>query len=182
MPAPDRPEVAVAGRSNCGKSTLINALTGRRKLARTSSTPGRTREILFFSFSGYGGPPLYLVDLPGYGYANVSRQMQADWGRFVSRYIDARSSLTLLLLLMDIRRPPQQEEVDLVAWAGQRGLPVQVVLTKADKLGRSQWRQAQMRAREALPGCSRVHVVSARVADTVEALRLAVAEQLTPAP
>lgn len=134
IPVATLPEVAVAGRSNCGKSSLINALTGRRKLARTSSTPGRTRQINFFSFSGYGGPPMHLVDLPGYGYAKASRSEQAEWSGLINAYLETRSAMRLMLVLLDIRRGPQSEEMDLVQWMTELGVPTLAVLTKSDKI------------------------------------------------
>ena len=143
IPGATLPEVAVAGRSNCGKSSLINALTGHGKLARTSSTPGRTRQIIIFSFSGYGGPPMHLVDLPGYGYAKASRAEQADWSRLINDYIEEREALRLMLVLMDIRRGPQPEELDLFTWMRERGIPTLAVLTKADKLNTSKRKLAR---------------------------------------
>ncbi len=150
IPDATLPEVAVAGRSNCGKSSLINALTAHRKLARTSSTPGRTRQIIFFSFSGYGGPPMHLVDLPGYGYAKASRAEQADWSDLINDYIEQREALRLMLILMDIRRGPQTEELDLYTWMGELGVTVLPVLTKADKLNTSKRKTAAAKIGKAL--------------------------------
>lgn len=137
IPEATLPEVAVAGRSNCGKSSLINALTGRRKLARTSSTPGRTRQIIFFTLSGYGGPPFHLVDLPGYGYARASRSEQSAWSGLINDYMETRQALRQILVLMDIRRGAQKEEIDLLDWMKEVGVSALPILTKADKVPRS---------------------------------------------
>ena len=146
IPAATLPEVAVAGRSNCGKSSLINALTGHRKLARTSSTPGRTRQIIFFALSGYGGPPFHLVDLPGFGYARASRTEQEASSHLINDYLETRDALRLMLVLMDIRRGVQQEEADLLAWMQEVGVVTLPVLTKADKVPRSKRMGAAMKA------------------------------------
>jgi GTP-binding protein len=150
LPPPGPPEVAVAGRSNCGKSTLVNAIAGRARLARVSATPGRTQELVFFSLTLDGGERLQLVDLPGYGYARASREAQRRWSQLVTAYIDSRPTLRALLVLLDARRAPEQEERDLLRWAALRSLAVHVVLTKADKLRRSERIPARERARAAL--------------------------------
>jgi GTP-binding protein len=125
-------EVAFAGRSNAGKSSALNALTGQGKLARTSKTPGRTRLLNFFAV----GPDQRLVDLPGYGYARVPKAMKEDWDRHLAAYLQARRSLRGLVLLMDIRHPLQDFDRHLLHWARQAALPVHLLLTKADKLNR----------------------------------------------
>ncbi len=125
------PEVAVAGRSNVGKSSFINALLGRRRLARISRTPGRTRRIHFYRVDD----AMYLVDLPGYGYASVSREERASWRPLVEAYLGgAREQLRAAVLLVDPRRGPGPEELDLIAWLAAEGLEARVVLTKCDKL------------------------------------------------
>ncbi|HIE07982.1 MAG TPA: YihA family ribosome biogenesis GTP-binding protein [Desulfarculaceae bacterium] len=129
-PCDGRPHLAIAGRSNVGKSTLINYLLGRRSLARTSSKPGHTRLLNFFLVND----AFYLVDLPGFGYAAVNRQTQKQWGAMVHDYLENHSDLCSLLLLMDLRREPGVEEVQLMAWLGETGLPYFPVLTKIDKL------------------------------------------------
>jgi GTP-binding protein len=125
-------EVAFAGRSNAGKSSAINALTRSRGLARTSKTPGRTQLINFFQVS----EGVRLVDLPGYGYAKVSRKIKTQWDRHLSDYLKMRNSLKGLILLMDIRHPLQEYDQQMLNWAAGVGLPVHVLLTKADKLKR----------------------------------------------
>ena len=130
---PDRGrEVAFAGRSNAGKSSAINALTGRRHLARTSRTPGRTRLINFFEL----GEGRRLVDLPGYGYAKVPRSMSREWGALVGRYLESRESLAGVVVLMDIRHPLTELDATLLDWCRAADVAVLAVLTKADKLAR----------------------------------------------
>jgi GTP-binding protein len=128
-------EVAFAGRSNAGKSSAINCLTGIRQLARTSKTPGRTRLMNCFTLSDEDHR---LIDLPGYGYAKVSRAMQREWQEHLAHYFSVRQSLRGLVVLMDIRHPLTPLDESMVDWALKRELPVHVLLTKADKLGRNQ--------------------------------------------
>ena len=125
-------EVAFAGRSNAGKSSAINALTNNSKLARTSKTPGRTQLINFFDLS----TTQRLVDLPGYGYAKVSREMKEQWQRYLSEYLRNRKCLKGLVLLMDIRHPLQEFDTTMLNWAAEADMPVHILLTKADKLSR----------------------------------------------
>lgn len=125
-------EVAFAGRSNAGKSSAINALTNNGKLARTSKTPGRTQLINFFDLS----TTQRLVDLPGYGYAKVSREMKEQWQRYLSEYLHSRKCLAGLVLLMDIRHPLQEFDTTMLNWAAEVEMPVHILLTKADKLSR----------------------------------------------
>jgi len=134
LPPPALPEVAILGRSNCGKSSLINALTGRRGLARTSSTPGRTRNAFFFRV----GDALDLVDLPGYGYARVAMTERAAWRRLVEAYLSRRATLRGACLLLDVRRRFAQEEADLLEFLARERVPVLLVLTKADRLKRTE--------------------------------------------
>lgn len=131
-------EVAFAGRSNAGKSSAINALTNNHKLARTSKTPGRTQLINFFNLSD----TQRLVDLPGYGYAKVSREQKEKWQRDLSEYLQRRQCLQGLILLMDIRHPLQPFDTTMLKWAVQGEMPIHILLTKADKLSRSQAKQA----------------------------------------
>ena len=124
-------EVAFAGRSNAGKSSVLNRLTGQKSLARTGRTPGRTQALNFFR----AGEERFLVDLPGYGYAKTDRQLQADWQAHVEAYLAQRQALVGVVLVMDIRHPFQTFDRQLLRWAGQAALPVLVLLNKADKLG-----------------------------------------------
>ena len=126
-------EVAFAGRSNAGKSSAINALTNQ-KLARTSKTPGRTQLINFFNLSDNQR----LVDLPGYGYAKVSRDQKEKWQRDLSEYLQKRQCLQGLVLLMDIRHPLQEFDTTMLNWAIKGNMPIHILLTKADKLSRMQ--------------------------------------------
>lgn len=126
-------EVAFAGRSNAGKSSAINALTNQ-KLARTSKTPGRTQLINFFNV----GDDQRLVDLPGYGYAKVSRDQKEKWQRDLSEYLQKRQCLKGLILLMDIRHPLQEFDTTMLDWAIRGNMPIHILLTKADKLSRMQ--------------------------------------------
>ncbi|MBW1710033.1 MAG: YihA family ribosome biogenesis GTP-binding protein [Deltaproteobacteria bacterium] len=132
FPAPDLPEIAFAGRSNVGKSTLINNLLSRRNLARTSRTPGRTQTINFFEIN----KEMYFVDLPGYGFARVPKAVRASWRPMVEGYLLSDRDLRAMVLIIDIRRDPQDEEHNLLAWLEQRDVPPVVIITKADKLSR----------------------------------------------
>ncbi len=127
------PEVAFLGRSNVGKSSLLNALVGRKQLARTSATPGKTRLIHFFEVVA-GGEPVAFVDLPGYGWAKVSRKERESWGKLVEGYLENRAPLRLAILLQDLRRDFSEDETLLLDWLTERGVTWQVVITKADKL------------------------------------------------
>jgi len=149
-PPPDRPEVAFAGKSNVGKSSLINTLTGRRKLARTSSTPGRTQAINFFRF----GKTLYLVDLPGYGFARVPMKVKKSWGVMVEDYLRSRHILKAVVVILDIRRDPSAGDEDLINWLNYYHIVPIVVLTKADKVSRQQAGKRATLIKESLRGVS----------------------------
>ncbi len=125
----DRPQVAFSGRSNVGKSSLINSIVGRKKLARTSSTPGRTREINFFNIND----ELVFVDLPGYGYAKVPVEMRRSWRPMVEKYLTGNEALKLVVVIVDIRRGPEEEELSFLLWLKENDIPSLVVATKADK-------------------------------------------------
>ena len=129
---PDREgaQIAFAGRSNVGKSSLVNALAGRRKLAKVSSVPGKTRSINFYLAEPFG---FYLVDLPGYGYARASHEERRAWGKLLHTYLSGNRRLKALAMLIDSRLPPQKLDLDLASFARQCGLPLLPVLTKADK-------------------------------------------------
>ena len=125
-------EVAFAGRSNAGKSSAINRLTGNSKMAKTSKTPGRTQLINFFSVDEHDG--MRLVDLPGYGFAKVPLKVKQEWERNLEYYLQHRQSLRGLVLLMDIRHPLTDFDTTMINWAHEAGMPVRILLTKADKL------------------------------------------------
>ncbi|RKO67693.1 ribosome biogenesis GTP-binding protein YihA/YsxC [Desulfofundulus salinus] len=133
-PAGGRPEVALAGRSNVGKSSLLNCLVNRRNLARTSNTPGRTRTLNFYLINNR----FYLVDLPGYGYARVPEKMRVSWGPLIEGYLSRRPELRGVIQIVDLRHPPTAQDVQLYQWLKHHGLPTVVVATKADKLSKSQ--------------------------------------------
>lgn len=138
IPAPVGPEIAFAGRSNVGKSSLLNMMLARKGLARTSRTPGCTRQINFFDVAVAGGPKLVFVDLPGYGYAKVSKTESRDWKKLLESYLQERTTLEAVVVLVDARRGVEQDEADLVEFLGLRkGLPVFIAVTKLDKLSKS---------------------------------------------
>lgn len=130
LPDADRIEVCFAGRSNVGKSSLINALTGRKALARTSNTPGRTQEINFFTM----GEDHYLVDVPGYGYANAPLPVVEKWQRLLKAYLSGRPSLRRVFLLIDARHGPKKVDVEIMEMLSKSAVTFQVVMTKCDKL------------------------------------------------
>lgn len=131
-PAGDHPEVALAGRSNVGKSSLLNILTGRKKLARTSNTPGRTRLINFFLVNN----AMHLVDLPGYGFARVPPQMRDQWGQMIESYLTRRKQLRGVIVLVDLRHKPTAGDKQMLDWLNHYSIPAGVAATKADKLSR----------------------------------------------
>lgn len=139
-------EVAFAGRSNAGKSSALNALTRQNGLARVSKTPGRTQQLVFFQIQ----PERYLVDLPGYGYAKVPLELQAHWQAFIDRYFRTREALRGLVVVMDIRHPLKEYDLQMLGYAVARGLPAHALLTKADKLGRGQQAQTLQKVRKEL--------------------------------
>ncbi len=133
LPPPDAPEIAFAGRSNAGKSSAINALANRTRLAFVSKTPGRTQTINLFRLAGGG----LLADLPGYGYAKVPETLRRHWEETLSSYLQSRASLCGLALVMDARHPLTERDERMLGWFRPTGLPVHVLLTKADKLTRT---------------------------------------------
>ncbi|MDR1321091.1 MAG: ribosome biogenesis GTP-binding protein YihA/YsxC [Gracilibacteraceae bacterium] len=132
-PPPVLPEVAICGRSNAGKSTLINKLLQRKGLAKTGKAPGKTRLINFFAVNG----EWYLVDLPGYGFAKVSRATQAEWGKMMALYFSKRENLRGAVQLLDIRHKPTDGDLTMLTMLREQGIPVLVIATKADKIARS---------------------------------------------
>ncbi|HPD53500.1 MAG: ribosome biogenesis GTP-binding protein YihA/YsxC [Bacteroidota bacterium] len=133
-PAADRPEFAFIGRSNVGKSSLINMLTVRKGLAKTSATPGKTQLINHFLVNN----AWYLVDLPGYGYARTSQSTKAGWDKMIRDYLLKRENLMTVFVLVDVRHEPQKIDVEFINWLGEQGVPFCIVFTKADKLSKQQ--------------------------------------------
>ena len=162
-------EVAFAGRSNVGKSSLINALCERRSLARTSAAPGRTRLLHFFAVDD----ARRLVDLPGYGFARASKAERAGWQRMVEGYLRNRNSLVRLMLLMDVRHPLRDSDGQLLEWCSAAGLPVHVLLNKADKLSRSKAQRTLTDLQQMLQdgNDTPISLVSARTGLGLEAAR-----------
>lgn len=146
--APDwaLPEIAMVGRSNVGKSRFINALAGRKNLAKTSNTPGKTRLINFYNINGR----FALVDLPGYGYAKVSKMMQAQWQKHLQNFLEKRRNLMLVIQLIDARHGPQDSDEQMLSWLEHQDIPVVLVLTKADKISRNELAQQVQKAAERL--------------------------------
>lgn len=147
-------EIAFAGRSNVGKSSAINAITGRRALARTSRTPGRTQQIIFYELAD----GRYLVDLPGYGFAQVPAKLRRHWGKSIERYLRARKSLRGLILVMDARHPLTQLDQQMLSWCAAAELPVHILLTKFDKLSRNRSQSALRTVEKEIAGIADVSV------------------------
>jgi GTP-binding protein len=132
------PEIAFSGRSNVGKSSLINCLLNRRGLAKTSSTPGRTQAVNFIEVNG----SFSFVDLPGYGYARVPEALRRKWGGLITTYLENSRNLRLVILIVDARREPTDDEILFMRWLLERNIPAIAVLTKVDKIGRNQRQQS----------------------------------------
>jgi GTP-binding protein len=134
FPSDRRPQIAMIGRSNVGKSSLINAVLKRRNIARVSQTPGKTQAIQFYLVN----EKFHLVDLPGYGYAKVPKAMLRDWRALVRGYLESADALRLIFLLMDVRRIPAEQDLQMLAWTSEAGIDARVLLTKSDKLSNAQ--------------------------------------------
>ena len=158
FPPAEYPEVAFLGRSNVGKSSLLNRLVHRKQLARTSTTPGKTRLVHWYRVERSAGA-FCLVDLPGYGYARVGQDERRRWKRLVEAYLERRGRLRLAVLLQDLRRDASDDERLLLAWLAERRIPALVALTKADKLGMGQ-RAARARELAAQLGIAPERIVS----------------------
>jgi GTP-binding protein len=144
LPKDGMKEVAFLGRSNVGKSSLINRLCGRKSLARASSEPGKTRELNYYAIN----KELYFVDLPGYGYARMPEQIRSSWGKLIEQYLKARKELTLVIQLIDARHEPSELDLMMVGWLDYYNIPFLVALTKADKLPVSKMPRYLTAARE----------------------------------
>lgn len=146
LPEDALPEIALAGRSNVGKSSLINRMIERKNLARTSSQPGKTQQLNYYRIN----ERLYFVDYPGYGYAKVSKVQRQKWGAFIEEYIQQREQLKLQLLVVDVRHPPTEDDRLMYGWLKYHGIPLCIVATKADKIPRGKWDKHTRIIREAL--------------------------------
>src|SRR5512137_1301737 len=177
-PPDDGVEVAVAGRSNAGKSSAINAIVQRKGLAKTSKTPGATRLLNFFELEA----GRRLVDLPGYGFAAVPGPMRQHWGALIEGYFRQRTSLRGVIVVMDVRHPLTEHDQTMLALAASRSVPVHIVLTKADKLGRGAGRQAQAAVQKAVGPGTTVQLMSALNGDGVGEARGALLRLLAARP
>ena len=146
MPEHDKLEIAFAGRSNVGKSSLINGLMNRRSYARTSSQPGKTQTVNFYNINDL----LYFVDLPGYGYARVSQHTVEQWGKMINRYLEGSKTLRVVFLLVDIRHKPNANDIQMYEWCVHYGINPIIIATKEDKIKRSQKQKQIKQIREAL--------------------------------
>ena len=159
LPLDEGTEIAFCGRSNCGKSSILNALTNNKKLAKTSKTPGRTQAINFFDIDSIG--EFKIVDLPGYGYAKVSKKMRSEWGKEIEKYLMTRKSLNALCIIMDIRHPFKEDDLKLIDWCETKDLPMILLLNKADKLSNNKASQITLNAQKNLQKLSTKHHVIA---------------------
>ena len=175
FPADDGTEVAFAGRSNAGKSSALNAVAGRKDLARTSKTPGRTQLINFFGLDG----TQRLVDLPGYGFAKVPGRMKEHWQELLTRYVEARASLVGLVIVMDARRPLTDFDVQMLDWSRANGLATHILLTKADKLSRGESSTVLKQVRTQVAGVATVQLFSAVAKTGVDEARREVLTMLS---
>ncbi|KHD07768.1 GTP-binding protein [Candidatus Thiomargarita nelsonii] len=157
LPEDEGIEVAFAGRSNAGKSSAINVITAQRSLARTSKTPGRTQQIIFFKLD----ESRRLVDLPGYGFAKVPLAVKQHWQKTLERYLQTRRSLRGLILMMDVRHPLTEFDQEMLNWCKLSNMPVHILLTKADKLSRGKGSAALEQVRSELSGEMSVQLFSA---------------------
>jgi len=174
------PEVAFVGRSNVGKSSLINTMTRRKKLARTSTTPGCTRLINFFRVNNQ----ISLADLPGYGYAKVPETARREWGPMIETYFKHRKSLATVILILDVRRYPSENDLTLIHWFHHYNITPMIVLTKTDKVSRSQAKMRQHQIKELLGLTIDPILFSARTGEGKDAIWGAIKDSLagtTPA-
>ena len=157
LPVDQGSEIAFCGRSNCGKSSILNALTNNKKLAKTSKTPGRTQSINVFEIKS--NSEFKIIDLPGYGYAKVSKKMRASWGQEIEKYLMTRQCLNALCIIMDIRHPFKEDDESLIDWCESKDLPMILLLNKADKLSKSQIAKTVLNATKELNKLSTEHFV-----------------------
>ena len=157
LPVDQGSEIAFCGRSNCGKSSILNALTNNKKLAKTSKTPGRTQSINVFKIKS--NSEFKIIDLPGYGYAKVSKKMRASWGQEIEKYLMTRQCLNALCIIMDIRHPLKEDDESLIDWCESKDLPMILLLNKADKLSKNQIAQTVLKATKELNKLSTKHFI-----------------------
>ncbi len=168
-PIDGRPEICFSGRSNVGKSSVINALTRRKKLAKTSNTPGKTRSLNYYLID----ESWYLVDMPGYGYAKISKKEQSRWGREMKRYLMEREQLRLVVVLLDIRHEPSTLDEEFLFWLGEERIPFCIILNKSDKISKNKVTQRRSEVEKMLKEMNidvPVFVVSAIKPDTLDEL------------
>jgi GTP-binding protein len=170
LPADTAREVAFAGRSNAGKSSALNALCNQHRLARTSKTPGRTQQLVYFEVA----PERYLVDLPGYGYAKVPTELREHWQKFINGYFQTRESLKGLVVVMDVRHPLREFDQAMLDYARARSLPAHCLLTKADKLSRGAAGNTLQAVKRELTGTASVQLFSAESKQGIDEARAVV--------
>jgi GTP-binding protein len=178
LPKDSSAEVAFAGRSNAGKSTALNVLCNQNSLARTSKTPGRTQHLVYFRVL----ENRYLVDLPGYGYAKVPIAVRDHWQAFITRYFQIREPLAGLILVMDVRHPLREYDQQMLDTAFKRQIPVHCLLTKADKLGRSEQARTLALVKKELAGRASAQLFSGSARLGLDEARAVIAAWLTAAP
>lgn len=166
LPADTGIEIAIAGRSNAGKSSALNVLTDQKSLARTSKTPGRTQQIVIFEIE----PGRRIADLPGYGYAKVSKSLRQHWNEVMQAYFEQRKSLSGVILVMDIRHPMRPFDTQMLVWCDAAGIPCHVLLTKADKLKRGPAQSTLLKVRKELPDSATAQVFSSSKRQGLETL------------
>ncbi len=173
IPPPERTEIAFSGRSNVGKSSLINRILNRKSLARVSATPGKTATVNFYELEN-----IYIVDLPGYGYAKVSKSEKQSWNRLIGGYLASDRELALVFQLIDFRHPPTADDISMVNYLIDGGYPFVVVLTKADKLSKNRRAERRKSLLSELPCAEDITIVefSAQTGEGVEEIRAIIEE------
>ncbi|MDD4801988.1 MAG: ribosome biogenesis GTP-binding protein YihA/YsxC [Syntrophomonas sp.] len=176
LPEGDIPEIALVGRSNVGKSSLINRLVNRKKLAKSSSTPGKTRTINYYLINA----SWYLVDLPGYGFAKVSKAEREKWGRMIENYLQNRSQLRGVMQLLDIRHPPHENDILMKNWLQHCDIPILMIATKADKISRGARQKNLIIIKKDLQLFETPLVFSAETGEGLNELAATIAEIINP--
>lgn len=173
IPPSERAEIAFSGRSNVGKSSLINKIFNRKNLARVSATPGKTATINFYELEN-----IYIVDLPGYGYAKVAKSEKQNWNRLIGGYLAAERELALVFQLIDFRHPPTANDISMVNYLIDGGFPFVVILTKADKLSKTQRAERREALKSELPCAEDITIIefSAQTGEGVEEIRAIIEE------